>query len=180
MKASQILPGSASYWKWASCVPSVGPRGSRAELIQKSLCSSLCGVGKRIESNCLFVSVLPNSELLGGKCWAQNIETWTELPQALGTSLNSTVNFLKPRREGQINEDIQKHPHMSGNLESHVQTQDRRYTQKRPIKIVVSPPADLCDLWKQEPRRVIISAEVVSQWSTVNILKCPVFNKKKS
>lgn len=67
---------------------------------------------------------------------------------------------------------------MSGNLESHVQTQDRRYTQKRLIKIVVPPPADLCDLWKQEPQRVIISAEVVSQRSTVNILKCPVFNKK--
>ena len=51
-------------------------------------------------------------------------------------------------------------------------------TQKRLMKIVVSPPADLCDLWKQEPCRVIISAEVVSQRSTVNIVKCPVFDQK--
>lgn len=137
-KALQTLPGSAAYWKWAACVPSVGPgpwfQKEQSRTYSEIIFFVLTCV--RLDKECkVFVPVLPNSELTQQKSGGlKNTERWTKIPQPLGTSVNSTVDLLKPRRESWRNEGIQKHPCISGNLESHVPAQDRIYAKKRPMK----------------------------------------------
>jgi len=91
----------------------------------------------------MLVSVLPYSELRAQKPWVQKHCRGTKTPQPPGTSVNSTVNHLKPRRESWGNEDIQKHPCISENLENCIHAQDRIYAQKRPLKIIASPLAHI-------------------------------------